>query len=215
MPPPQPYILITQPHLQRQIASDFARFSSVFDVYLYGGKESDGIIPGVTRISEDLHNTHDMFDDNNECTANRVIVVSYQTWSVRHGPNANEKVLAAAGASEEEVELWKYQPLTAHADGTRIPHDLTGKISHLTLDEGHTPKSKSTFRLKNQSRSEQEQLQSQTLHIPSAALAQDSPYWSRPLPSHTNQWTSVAFYLSCKTQTRTSRQGRSTRSTPI
>jgi hypothetical protein len=93
-------MVMTQPHLVRQMAEDLTNFSSEFKVFMYGSSNKQVDPPGVTRISTQLTRDHFLFNERDTCNMHSIIVVSYATAHSRNGPSACRNYLV-----EQKVPL--------------------------------------------------------------------------------------------------------------
>jgi hypothetical protein len=147
-PAPRPNLFLTQPHLQQQAALDLANFSPHLTVYIYGGnseKERSTIGP-VRRIRNELTRSSGIFNEKEELNANTIVVCSYQTFSQRHGPKANETALEKRfpGMSTEELKTARFDEATVTdprtGETTPASHNLEGLFGIVFADESHVTK---------------------------------------------------------------------------
>ena len=139
-PKPRPLLVLTQSHLTHQISKNFAEFSKDFDVFVYGSG-SKGCAPGARRITEHLTRSHPIFDQENECNSQVVVVTSYDTLQTRHGPAAIKKYLRSLSYKSKVAERHKFQQLRDRdVPDWKPPMDLEGLFDEAVLDEAQNTK---------------------------------------------------------------------------
>lgn len=139
-PKPRPLLVLTQSHLVHQISKNFAEFSSEFDVFQYGGLQK-ALPPNVRRITENLTRGHPIFDQENECNSQVIIVTSYETLKARHGPSAVKKYIKGLDYKPAVARKHMFMQLRDKADPDwRAPIDLDGLFDEAVLDEAQNTK---------------------------------------------------------------------------
>lgn len=139
-PKPRPFLVLTQSHLVAQISKNFADFSSEFDVFVYGGGTKP-LAANVRRITEHLTTGHPLFDQENECNSQVIVVTSYDTLQARHGPSAIKKYITSLNYKPKVANRHKFMQLRDRArPDWKSPMDLSGLFDEAMLDEAQNTK---------------------------------------------------------------------------
>jgi SNF2 family DNA or RNA helicase len=132
---PKPYLVVVPSSLLMQWIEELQKFTRTFRLYLYHGdyraKGAGG--PKLKRIAQKLTKGHAIFKPREE-NANIIVLTSYQTFSVRHGPAALFTWRRKSGMSASGAKA------LADIPDPKWELSLDGCFRMVVLDEAHLAK---------------------------------------------------------------------------
>lgn len=118
-------MVIVPPHLVVQWVDEIRRFTKVLKTHIYFGDPRDNKLRENYSLIDKLTRNHPVFQGPNP--QQNVIISSYFTMSMRHGPSRQRQWQRDNNRETESLEQ----------SDTRWPSSMTGKFGCLVLDEAH------------------------------------------------------------------------------
>ncbi|KAI4675893.1 uncharacterized protein J4E84_009868 [Alternaria hordeiaustralica] len=147
VPEARPTLIIMPQNLIAQWLEEICKFTERFRILVYYGPSKKSANPNVYYLkgkgkAARLTRSHDIFNGE-ECNADTIILTSYSTWAVRHGPKVQWNWLVDKRAKERRISK-KEAAAELTSEGVsyksidvNCPHQMYGMIHRIILDEGH------------------------------------------------------------------------------